>query len=1516
MNPITFAGEAFSEYFCTRLLWEEGRLRERLDPQGAAGTLRRASSALRHARRELRDRRQATSTRTLLLNPLAEILGWRLGPEEKVETAEGTEEAGAPLLDGDGRMLARVRVVAPDAHLDLAPSGLHRRYAPHQSLVRVLEEQGLSWGILANAHELRLVRRAEGFIASHIALSLVDLADSSPAAPDIWRLVWGLLRHDAWTPPPVPDQVVILSREHQARVGTGLGRQVQAAVEALLRGVVNHPANRDRLPELAPEVLRDLYAQSLRLLYRLLFVLYAEARNLLPVDLPTYRDGYSLARLAGLATDPRTDPRRAGESGFLEASLRALFAMLGRRTPTPLGTEGIIPSYAGGLFAPLRHPDEATDLEALAWGDSTLAEVLERLTRVPGRRGGELRVSYRELDVEQLGSIYETLLALTPVMAAEDQWRAVVDGRDVVLTTAQRADLARRRGEADETTGVVEDAGAEEDEWEEEAEDEEGGAGDQGEDEEAEADEESEADEDEDAGVEREEGEAPAPRSGKPVRILAAIPCGTVFLRPAMGRKQTGSYYTNRAVVEFLVRRTIDPLAEGKTPEGILRLGVVDPAMGSGHFLVGACRRLAEHLRDAYRKQVEDYQRRFPETPALLLLEEAGIPPEVARAWDRSDEEVLAACRLLVAAHCLYGVDKNPLAVELAKVSLWLATAAQGHPLTFLDHRLRCGDSLLGLPADDVVRPVPPRTGRNRGRRVGRSRGDGTAQQVMEDLFVPAQRQMRERLRRALACIGVLTQRVGDDPGDLEAHRLEFEALLGTIEPLWKLHQMRIGRRFLPEEHPAADVTHVDRWLDEFGRMGYISEQTAAPAEEARRKGETLGAFCWPLAFPEVFCDPDGSWKADGGFDAVLTNPPWEKVKPDRKEFHAAYDPAIRDFQGRSLAQRIRELHRLNGIAEAWQAYEAEQKVLAGTLLGFFRHQVVTVNGRRTGGDPDLFKFFVERSHQILRPGGAAGLVVPSGLHSSQGATGLRRLLLDESRVQVLCKFDNERKVFPGTDHRFKFDLVVFRKGGPSGEFPAIFLSWETEEALERMERHPGLVRLTPDLIRTVSPDTLTIPEYRSERDIEIVRKMHAHCEPFGVVMQRWGLQFRTELHMTNDSHLFRDRAWLRRYDCTQLPGERWRAADEAVYAAGPYIRRGDGWVRVEDQDDPDAAVVYAGEEYLPLMEGKWIHQFDHCAFAYVSGEGKSQVVTRPLSLDEKQVVPHFFVSRRESASKIGGQRDHKLGFRAIAHQSVERTAFAAYVPGIVPVGHSMWVVTCGGNLAGLLWWAAIANSFAFDYRIRMGLSGGNASLFTLLPVPVPDFSTNARIAHDIIVAVCQLSCFVPETAALWNAIAPHYPDAMPYPWSSEYTAIDPRARAQLRARLDALVADLYGLSLEDYAYILSTFFLLDRSQPALPGDRFIRPRRGGRMQDEPRSYITRDLALLTYCEHKGVEPPADVVEFFARAGVDIEQITGPVRDLRARVERATTMGAVAYVPTPIGRYVERATSVMTTDNR
>jgi hypothetical protein len=424
---------------------------------------------------------------------------------------------------------------------------------------------------LLNAFTLRVVRRSEGFVASHLEFDLDAIAGDLTGSREAFHLLWGLLRQDALLPAPaLLDEVVRLGREHQVEVGARLGQQVPGAVERLLQGALDHPANQT---ELAPflgaarrELLEHLHAGALRCLYRILFVLYAEARGLLPLDMPAYRDGCALSGSKGLvhrALNPATDPRRnpLASHGFFEATLRALFALL--RAGADLGPEGRIPAYGGGLFHPQpRAVDEPPKFDDLHIGDSTAAHVLQALTRV-STRNGLVTLSYRELDVEQLGSLYEGLLERSVDYLDEPVWRIRLDGDEVLVTEAQLADLRKRRGETGGES--LDDTDGEDDEDAEEI-----------------------------TGEAEEEAEEEPVATGKkkPIRRLDSQPisASSVVLRPGLGRKQSGSYYTNRAFVEYLVRRAVDPLAEGKTPGQILKLAVCDPAMGSGHFLVGACR--------------------------------------------------------------------------------------------------------------------------------------------------------------------------------------------------------------------------------------------------------------------------------------------------------------------------------------------------------------------------------------------------------------------------------------------------------------------------------------------------------------------------------------------------------------------------------------------------------------------------------------------------------------------------------------------------------------------------------------------------------------------------------------------------------------------------------------------------------------------------------------------------------------------------------------------------------------
>ena len=378
-----------------------------------------------------------------------------------------------------------------------------------------------------------------------------------------------------------------------------------------------------------------------------------------------------------------------------------------------LGPEGEIKPYGGGLF----DPGATATIDRLAWGNATIADVLEALTVVPAPRGqvGKVRLSYRELNVEQLGSIYEGLLELAPAYAHERLWEVELDTRLLHLTDAQRETIRDVRGEIDLPGGSSLDLiDAVEDELEKTT---------TTEDESADETEESE-DGDVDDGAE----EKPKRKTSakKPLKVLREIKAGQVYPRGGQKRKQSGSYYTNRTFVEFLVREALDPKAEGKSPQEILALKVSTRRWGratswsgpAGGWPSTSWPPIAARSPGASPKPSAAGQSLNEDD----LLVQAGVPDELRLVWGRQDDEqLLAVCRLLVAGHCLYGVDKNPLAVDLAKASLWLITAASGLPLTFLDHRLRCGDSLLGIPAEEVVRPwiePQPAKGKSKARKT------------------------------------------------------------------------------------------------------------------------------------------------------------------------------------------------------------------------------------------------------------------------------------------------------------------------------------------------------------------------------------------------------------------------------------------------------------------------------------------------------------------------------------------------------------------------------------------------------------------------------------------------------------------------------------------------------------------------------------------------------------------------------------------------------------------------------
>jgi hypothetical protein len=305
-----------------------------------------------------------------------------------------------------------------------------------------------------------------------------------------------------------------------------------------------------------------------------------------------------------------------------------------------------------------------------------------------------------------------------------------------------------------------------------------------------------------------------------------------------------------RSLFEYFLQ--LDPLAEDKRPEEILKLSICDPAMGSGHFLVGACRRLAEHLLTAYRTRYSEEKAGAEAAGRDVQINEvlidAGIHAEVARVWGNEPAE-LSSCRRLVAFHCLYGVDKNPLAVELARVSLWLATAASDHPLTFLNHRLLPGNSLLGITVNDLLRGFY----RKKAKKV--LTGDEPAQGELPFYF--SRDELNARLLRSFLHLREIERLETEQPGDFEDQQQAWVTMQQELADFVDAHYLRIGRAFLDENESPADPMLANRWMQELQDQHHISPQTRAAAADPIGKGKEVRAFCWELAFPELFFEPD-----------------------------------------------------------------------------------------------------------------------------------------------------------------------------------------------------------------------------------------------------------------------------------------------------------------------------------------------------------------------------------------------------------------------------------------------------------------------------------------------------------------------------------------------------------------------------------------------------------------------------------------------------------------------------------
>jgi len=1302
--------------------------------------------------------------RNKAIEPLIDLLGYpKLEAADNVQTREDFESGGNLLLTADSGDKLRVWTTSFNEDLDApAKRGRAYRFSHLRIAQRVLLTTGERLGILTNGVELRILISDPARLDSQIIIPLDAGWKRHREVPDSFLLLMALCCPQGVK--ALPD-IVDKARLQQARVTKELRVQAREAVERFIQEILDHPENRDWFdaqPDRAA-LAKALWHEGLITIYRLLFILKLEAsddpaRSFGFASMSLWRNTFSPSMALG--TYARDVLERGLETGrLLEAGLRSLFRMfeLGLQC-----TEMVVKPLGGKLFGPQATPT----LTERAWGERAVAWLLDRLLWTPKQRGSDTRerVHYGSLDVEDLGRVYEALLELEPGISAEPMCRLRRQKLEVVVPLEQ--------GEKYRPARPMDEEPAEDDEAEEDV--------------------------DVDA-VEESNGR------GKKTKVLwiEEISPHRFYLRVGLGRKASGSYYTPHSFVRFLVQETLGPQVEERSPQNdpkpleILKLKVLDPAMGSGHFLVEACRFLGEKLYEACRTCDEKALEAEREAETAKTDEKRSAALEAAQTWrqriidlpDTDDElaktefvpreskdqalepvtgylpskaltpgvstaRAQAICRRLVAVHCVYGVDKNPLAVELAKLALWLESHAEGMPLTFLDHRLVVGDSLTGPFWEKLMfRPGEPDT-------------------HVVDLFSQGLLgKLQKALTEALGLVRRLESSVGSELADV----LDKEAVKTRLDQALLPFRVAVaawaGGVMLGQEK--CDDLAYSQLLKAIGHNGWLPDVIesddlraqiarglclpSVPAdrpglESAVNSGRAVPALGYDLTFPEVFY-PLGAPHGKEGFHAVLGNPPWDAIQFKSKEFFAAFDFAILNAPTKREREGIERrliADPLCGPLFMQYKEDFEQQKRANDVL--YEYQKVYIDGDLAGRQGDAFRVFMERNTQLLGKKGWTGVVVPSAFHANEGATGVRRLYLEKLNLRHCYSFENKRKLFE-IHSSFKFATVVAQAGQPTEEFSCRFYLHD-DEWLFASRSDRGTLTYQLDFVRRTGGEYLSLLELRSSLDLLIAETCFGKGEPFGKICEQLGIRFAAECHMTNDA---------------------WR------FTPTSHVLHGG-----EDPRDPEVAARLLQMGYLVLHEGKTFWHYD----------------------DHWEDRPRYLVSLSKLSDKAGrlqAARYYRLAFRDIASSTNVRTVVFALLPPGAVVGNTAPTERNVGErtTSGALCLMGLVNTFPFDWTIRIK-AASHVNFFILNGGVVAKLNLPARwlITHSALRLTCDHPGYDPlwreQLASVWRE-----PQNPPFTWP---VLSGEDERWHVRTAIDAVVADAYGLSHDQYAHVLSTF--------------------------------------------------------------------------------------------------------------
>ena len=1277
--------------------------------------------------RSLSRRAKERPTTDRVITPLLEALGWptpvpevRLTARDQVDLVlHATAEQGEALLnapDEHKRVLNAAGIVECKAWgnpFDTSGSGSESRRGETaaQQIQRYLliagtdSNESLRWGILTNGARWRIYsyRARPRDRAWEIDLErLLVSQDLFHALDDDGihqlRLAWLLLRRDSWIPAPGEresflDRLLAKGRHADEQVAASLSKAIFSEVYPdLVSALWRHDEH---------AAADQIANAALTILYRLLFIFYAEDRGMLNTEDPRYRE-YSLRH--GVR-EPAVSQLAAGNPSSVFTRfwdhLATLTEVLDHGNP-----EMGLPPYDGGLFA----TDPGSLLAQARLTDAQLAPIIKALSHT---EAGDY-ISYRNLEIQQLGSIYERLLERVP----------------------QRDDA-----------GQVE-----------------------------------------------------------------------VVVSP-YARKDSGSYYTPQELVDLIVEQTLRPLlderiaafeaepTEANDPAvALLRLKILDPAMGSGHFLITAIDWLTAAIEDlldrsdngndsddddgepSYVSPVQaeldliEAHRSAPLHPSIDDAIRAEIEQRRALGDQLPSPDRQSLIRRMVLKRCIYGVDKNPMAVELAKVALWLHSFAPPLPLPYLNHRIRAGDSLLGISIDaahDYLAPWGP---------------DHIARGLFADLAALS-RSTAEAAEALDANLDLTIIAIGES--------FRWDGLQNQVRArLRKVLNLTAGLRWLSTSMKKVEREEFHAPLTEAisghpGRADAIlhngeNDPGLTPAtpgfhlirDQANEIADRENFFHWQVEFALVM--------DQGGFDAIVTNPPWERIKLQEVEWWAARREDI--AKAPTAAARKQKIAKLRAagdplVAEYDQAAERAAQ-LSAVLRGSGDYPQL---GK---GDINLYSLFVERALSLINPDGVAGLLTPSGIYADHTTAAFFKAMSTTGRVGGIYDFENRRSANPdATSTRWfsdvhpqlKFCATIF--AGSERRFAETYCGFFLDSKTDLNDADRVFTLAADDFAR-INPNSGNAPVLRSRIDAEIVRRIY-HTHPVlvehsaGEPIKQYPVRYRQGMfHSQNDAALFTTVADL--------------DAAQAYHVVDNRYRRGD-------------------DEWVPLYQGRMINQFDHRANGVVRNpENVSNQFSSKSSTDEQRADPAFFtqspywIPASAVEARMPRSEHWSIVFRDVTNATNERMMIATVIPWLGLADTLGWLRRDdefdATEAACLL---ANFNSLCLDYVAKQKVQSAHLKWFAVeqLPVIAPtdyDRQFGETTARDLI---CDHVLRLTYTA---HDLAPFARDlgyaADPFPW-------DPEERRQLRARLDALYFHLYGLNEQDTAYILDQFPVLEKNE-------------------------------------------------------------------------------------------------------